>query len=296
MDALTAAFTSHPRRFESFRWAYPVLSRRSGGISLGVNLNPDRACNFGCLYCQVDRRGTAPSGDVDPSGVEAEVGELLGRVAATGLAEAFPGVAAQDRRLSDIALSGDGEPTMRREFPDVCLRLGRLRARWIEAGGDAFRLVLITNATLLDSPTVVGGLDHLHGAGGLEVWAKLDAGTDGFYRKVNESRVPFPRILANIEACSRRYPTRIQTLFFEKDGVIPSDEEVAAWIEVVAGIHAKAPLAGVQLHTVARATAVAGCRPVPEPWLRAVAGRLHARAGLSAEVHGGVDSGSFAER
>src|ERR1700749_4155039 len=48
--------TDHTRLFEHNRFVYPVLSRRSGGISIGVNLNPDKVCNFDCIYCQVDRR------------------------------------------------------------------------------------------------------------------------------------------------------------------------------------------------------------------------------------------------
>ena len=34
--------TQHQRQFETNRFVYPVLSRRSGGISIGVNLNPDK--------------------------------------------------------------------------------------------------------------------------------------------------------------------------------------------------------------------------------------------------------------
>ena len=48
--------SDHARLFEHNRFVYPVLSRRSGGISIGVNLNPDKICNFDCIYCQVDRR------------------------------------------------------------------------------------------------------------------------------------------------------------------------------------------------------------------------------------------------
>ena len=36
----------HPREYANFTYAYPVLSRRSGGVSIGVNLNPDKICNF----------------------------------------------------------------------------------------------------------------------------------------------------------------------------------------------------------------------------------------------------------
>ena len=46
---------SHPRYFGQNSFVYPVLSRRADGISVGINLNPDKACNFDCIYCQVDR-------------------------------------------------------------------------------------------------------------------------------------------------------------------------------------------------------------------------------------------------
>ncbi len=47
--------TRHDRTFDAYRFVYPVLSRRSRGMSVGVNLNPDKVCNFDCIYCQVDR-------------------------------------------------------------------------------------------------------------------------------------------------------------------------------------------------------------------------------------------------
>jgi wyosine [tRNA(Phe)-imidazoG37] synthetase (radical SAM superfamily) len=293
MDALTTAFASHPRHFDKFRWVYPVLSRRSGGLSIGVNLNPDKVCNFDCPYCQVDRRGPAPSSEVVPAKVEGEVRELLARVAATGLAETFPGVAAEDRKLSDVALSGDGEPTMRIEFPDVCGRLSLLREEWIASGGTPFRLVLITNATLLDRPAIKRGLDILCRGGGGEIWGKLDAGTEAFYKKVNVSRVPLAKVVENLAATAASYPLRIQTLFFENNGCIPDEAEIDAWLGHLDTIQRGGPLLGVQLHTIARATAKPGCRPVSVEWLAEVANHVRSRAKLDVEVHSGVESGSF---
>ena len=54
---LLKLIAAHPRSFQENRYVYPVLSRRSKGISIGVNLNLDKVCNFDCVYCQV----TAPS-------------------------------------------------------------------------------------------------------------------------------------------------------------------------------------------------------------------------------------------
>ena len=52
-------FQSHPRSFGENRYVYPVLSRRAGGISLGLNLNIDKVCNFGCVCA----RSIAAKGD-----------------------------------------------------------------------------------------------------------------------------------------------------------------------------------------------------------------------------------------
>ncbi len=46
----------HRRTFRENLYVYAVVSRRSKGISIGINLNPDKICNFDCIYCQVDRK------------------------------------------------------------------------------------------------------------------------------------------------------------------------------------------------------------------------------------------------
>ena len=45
-----AAF-DRPSDFLDNRFVYAVISSRAHGLSLGVNLNPDKLCNYDCLYC-----------------------------------------------------------------------------------------------------------------------------------------------------------------------------------------------------------------------------------------------------
>src|SRR3954465_15723917 len=47
-------------------YVYPVVSRRAGGVSVGINLNPNNACNWRCIYCQVPELvyGMAPAIDL----------------------------------------------------------------------------------------------------------------------------------------------------------------------------------------------------------------------------------------
>lgn len=289
MDPLRAAFASHPRNFDGFRHVYPVLSRRSGGLSIGVNLNLDKLCNFDCPYCQVDRRVPSPRLPVDSARVETELRELLGRYAMTCLDETYPGVPRAARTLRDVALSGDGEPTMEPAFGEVCVRMEAIQSAWRAAGGQPFKLVCITNATLLHRPEVARGLSRLCATDG-EVWAKLDAGSEQWYQRVNISRVPLTKVVENLRSTSRIVPLRIQTLWMEHQGTRPSEEEVDRWLGILADIHATAPLRGVQIHTVARATSQPGCLPMELEWLESV-GESARSIGLEVHVHGGIESG-----
>ncbi|MCZ7653281.1 MAG: hypothetical protein M5R42_01880 [Rhodocyclaceae bacterium] len=69
--------TDHSRDSAGLTYVYPVVSRRAGGVSIGINLNPNNACNWRCIYCQVPdlKRGAAPLIDLDR--LEGECGASL---------------------------------------------------------------------------------------------------------------------------------------------------------------------------------------------------------------------------
>jgi wyosine [tRNA(Phe)-imidazoG37] synthetase (radical SAM superfamily) len=258
MSELVQAHLDHRRSWQDFQYAYPVLSRRSKGVSLGVNLNPDKACNFDCVYCEVDRSTPGPRADIDLAQLEQEMAALLDLTVSGTLFRTSPFDSARpdQRRLNDIAFSGDGEPTTAPEFADAVDCIARLkRAR----GLDQVKLVLITDATRLQAPEVLRGLDLMMANQG-EIWAKLDAGTEAHYREVNRSRVPFAKILDNLAATAARWPIVIQTLFLEWRGQGPGVEEVEAYLACLRGILTRGRLQGIQLYTVAR--------PTPEPEAR----------------------------
>jgi len=163
----------HDRASAGLTWVYPVVSRRAGGVSVGINLNPNRACNWRCIYCQVPGlvRGTAPPVDVE--GLEQELrGFLTDVVHGDFLVRAVPPGA---RVLRDVAFSGDGEPTTCRNFDRVVEKVGRVLADFDLVGQVA--LVLITNGSLVHRPEVLRGLDQMGRLGG-EVWFKLDGGSE----------------------------------------------------------------------------------------------------------------------
>ncbi|MDQ7008310.1 MAG: radical SAM protein [Acidobacteriota bacterium] len=254
------SFTRHPRRLGGRRYVYAVLSRRARGVSVGINLNPDKVCNFDCLYCQVDRTVPPPERQVDEQVLLAELDEIL-RLAAAGRLDALAsleGVAPSHRRLADVAFSGDGEPTSYPRWAELVTSVGDV----IERSLPGTPMTLITNASLFHRPRVRAGLDALAARGG-RVWAKLDAGTEDFYRHVAVTKIPFSRILDNIEEEARRRPLVIQSLFFEEAGRAPAVGEIEAYAARLSGlVAAGGGLQAVQLTTVAR-------RP-PRPEIRAL--------------------------
>src|SRR5690349_14592463 len=131
-------------------YVYPVLSRRARGLSVGINLNPNKACNWRCIYGQVPGlvEGNEPKTDLDLLEIEPR-GFLDHKVLGAWLEQNAPEGA---RELRDVALSGDGESTSAAEFPDVVELAGRLLHEFGHAG--RVPLTLITNGSLVQQPLV----------------------------------------------------------------------------------------------------------------------------------------------
>ena len=242
-----AAHLTHSRQFADFKFVYPVVSRRSRGISIGLNTNPNKACNFDCIYCQVDRIAVPAVQNFDLAVAEAELSALLDIVQSGALAKfpPFDTVPAQLRRLNDIALSGDGEPTTVKNFSAIIEMVVRHKPRGV-------KLVLITNAAGLNRADVQRGLVLMDAHDG-EVWAKLDAGTSDYYRLVNRSGIVFSRILRNVTETACVRPVVIQSLFLKMHGHGPSAEEVSAYCDRLNGIVAAGgKIKLVQVCTLAR--------------------------------------------
>ena len=245
--SLLPAHRSHPRTFAKFRYVYPVVSRRSHGISIGLNTNPNKACNFDCIYCQVDRSAAPGVRCFDLAGAAAELRELVEIVQSGRVAQdpAFANVPPRLLRLNDIALSGDGEPTTVRNFSAVIEMVVAVKPRGV-------KLVLITNAAGLDRVDVQRGLVLMDAHQG-EVWAKLDAGTRDYYQLVNRTGIPFQRILRNITTTAQVRPVVIQSLFLKINGQGPSVAEVVAYCDRLSAIAAAGgKIKLVQVGTLAR--------------------------------------------
>ena len=271
----TLDFRDHRRELDDNRHVYAVVSRRSRGLSIGVNLNPDKVCNFACPYCQVDR--TTPGGPraVDPDRLEAELSHLLGLVRDGSLwsVPPFDSAAPPMRVVRDIALAGDGEPTSSAAFAESVRRVVRQR----DAHGlDGVELQVLTNATLFHRPAVWDGLAALDAAGG-RIVAKLDAGTEPYFQIVDGTRLPLQRVLDNLRDAGRAFGLTLQCMFLTIDGVGPSDAEVSAWADRIRQLLADgARIDLVQVYSVARTPADPRVGPLPTPRLEEIAARARA--------------------
>jgi wyosine [tRNA(Phe)-imidazoG37] synthetase (radical SAM superfamily) len=266
-------FTQHSRHWRQNKYVYPVISRRSKGLSIGVNLNPDTVCNFDCIYCCVDRTVPSAISEVDLEVLGTELDRML-ELAISGKLFAEPPLSATSselRRLNDVAFSGDGEPTSYPRFADACeLAAGLLEKHVCRET----TIVVITNATLLTRPSVAKALRFLDDHNG-EIWAKLDAGTESYYRQVERTSIPLSRVLENILLTGRERPIVIQSLFMKIDGHGPDEAEVAAYVDRVRVlIEGGCQIKLVQVYTVARRTAEANVTPLDTDSLNQIAERL----------------------
>lgn len=238
----------HSRDSAGMVYVYPVVSRRAGGISIGVNLNPNNACNWRCIYCQVPNltRGTAP--DIDLTKLEHELRSFLQEILAGDFMQ--KNVPVESRRLTDIALSGNGEPTSAREFGQVIEIISKLMAEFELVG--KIKLVLITNGSLLHRDYVQDGLRLMANING-EVWFKLDTATAQGMRKTNGTRSSPEKVYERLRIAVALCPTWLQTCMFMLDGKAPSIQEQEAYLDFIAKLgREKLPLKGVLLYGLAR--------------------------------------------
>lgn len=276
--------THHSRSWQQNRYVYPVISRRSRGLSIGVNLNPDKVCNFDCIYCCVDRTILPGKVEVDPELLRRELTVML-RLAQTGLLyedPPFDQTPPELRRLNDIAFSGDGEPTSFAQFPEVC----RIVTHLMKQLGvrEDVKVILITNATLLHLSRVRQGLKVLAESNS-EIWAKLDAGTEEYYRLIDRSSVPLQRILDNILLIGRDRPVVIQSLFMKVHQSPPPPEEIEAYVRRLHDLLcAGCRIDRVQVYTVARRPAESFVSPLDEPLLNQISRRIQ-ELGLVVETY-----------
>lgn len=275
------AVQDHSRQFSDFTFVYPVISRRSGGLSIGVNVNPDKVCNFDCVYCEVDRRVPGKVSRLDLGQMKDELKAMILFVQDGGLAKEpkfsdLPGFLT--RTVKDIAFSGDGEPTMIANFAECVEAVASVKQ---ELGLDRTKIVLITDAAGLDKTDVQRGLGIMDRHQG-EVWGKLDAGTETYYKLVNRTSIRFERILSNLTATARIRPIVIQSLFLKLHGAAMAPDELEAYCQRLNEIgQAGGKILEVHAYTIARPTPEVFATRLSTEELEGIAAVIRTRTGLT---------------
>ncbi|TAN52208.1 MAG: radical SAM protein [Methylococcaceae bacterium] len=276
------SITNHDRNRLGLNYVYPVLSRRAEGLSIGINLNPNNACNWRCIYCQVPglQRGGAPA--IDLALLERELRELLQDVLQGDFFDRLH-VPPAWREIRDIAISGNGEPTSSAEFCRVVDLIGSVAA---SLGLDDCKRVLISNGSLVHQPLVQQGLKRWGELGGI-LWFKLDSATDAGLARINNAGLASAKARANLETAAALCPVWIQTCLFLQDEQPPALHECRAYLELLADLTARSiPLQGVLLYGLARPSRqpeAPRLSALPLEWLESFANDIR-RLGLEVKV------------
>jgi len=283
LSGKTLSTVNHDRGSAALRYVYPVVSRRAGGVSVGINLNPNNACNWRCIYCQVPglTRGTAPP--VDLAVLENELRDFLNELLHGDFMQSR--IPESARRINDIALSGNGEPTSAIEFAQVIELIGRVRRE--TALPEAVKTVLITNGSLLYRSEVQQGLRNMAQLNG-EVWFKLDRASEAGMQLINDTNTSMSKVRDNLVTAIALCPTWLQTCWFALDGEPPSKQDEEDYLEFISALlrDGHKPQ-GVLLYGLARPpqqTEASRLSALPAENLQAFAGRI-SKLGLPVKVN-----------
>ena len=235
----------HSRELSGLKYIYSVISRRAGGLSIGINLNVNNACNWQCIYCEIPNltRDTPPP--IELNIVEQELrfflheiihGDYMGK-----------NVSLEDRHLKDIAFSGNGEPTSAEEFPEVIAIVKKILEEFNLL--HKLKIRLITNGSLMHQAAVIKSVATLKEMNG-EVWFKVDAATEESIKTINQVNLKPHQILERLKNSANVCPTFVQTCVFAIDGNGPSKKDIQAYVELIS--KAKSNIQGVHLYGLAR--------------------------------------------
>jgi len=266
---------NHDRDAVGMTYIYPVISRRAGGVSVGINLNPNNACNWHCAYCQVPNlvRGVAPVIDLDV--LRSELTAMLDDIMHGDFMQQR--VPEDCRQLCDIAISGNGEPTSCQQFDVIVGIILEVMTAFSLLGVIPIRL--ISNGSYIHKTHVQRGL-HLMAEHKGEVWMKVDAATDEAIARINgvdaSAELLFKQVTAVAEVC----PTWIQTCMLAWHGEEPSKDDIAAYVAFLGRLKEEnVPIQGVLLYGLARPSLqpeAENISPLRSAWMEMMSRKIQA--------------------
>jgi wyosine [tRNA(Phe)-imidazoG37] synthetase (radical SAM superfamily) len=269
--------------WKHFEYIYPVVSRRSRGISIGVNLSPEKFCNFNCVYCQIPREEKGEIEDIDVDRLLTELREMLEIDEKGELFKfsPFSKLPSYKRDIHDIAFAGSGEPTLAPQFPEIVERIRDLRDQQL---GDGTKLVLITNSSRLSNDRVRSGLSFLNRDHD-EIWAKLDAGTLEHFKRIDRTTISLEEVTEQIKTVARDFPVVLQSMFMRVRDSAPDWREIVKYCERVASIlSSEGKIKLIQIYTIARKPAEDWVTPLTRQELQRISYVVQQSTGIRSET------------
>ena len=211
----------------------PIFSRRLGS-SLGVNLLPSKGklCNFDCVYCECGWNRDGVGDRTFPSLNDIE----------NALETKMSALAAEGGKVDSITFSGNGEPTMHPDFPEVIDITLRLRDRFFPNA----KVSVLSNATLIGRKAVADALMRVDNP-----ILKLDASTDELVRKINKpvGTYRLDEVVGNMKLFKGRFV--LQTMFLKSpDFNTAEPEALARWMDIVREVRPRE----IMVYTIDRET------------------------------------------
>lgn len=223
----------------------PVPSRRLG-VSLGIDLTPQKACTLNCVYCEcgktdiltMDRKEYVPT---------AEVIDELRHYLST------------DPVLDAVTFSGSGEPTLHVGVGEIIAFLKREFPR--------YRVVMLTNSTLLYLPEVREALMPAD-----LVVPSLDAVSEEVFRRINRPKheCTSAGLIEGLTTFCDEFQGEIWLEVFIVPGVNDTMEELDLFRQVFERLRVDR----IQLNSLDRPGAVDWLESMPRETLMAIAHNL----------------------
>ena len=194
----------------------PIFSRRLGS-SLGVNILPTvgKLCNFDCIYCECGWNKDGKSDGKFPRSAEVEA----------ALEEKMSKAAAEGTPVDSITFSGNGEPTMNPDFPQIVEATVRLRDKYFPAA----KVSVLSNAVLVARKEIADALKKVDNP-----ILKIDASSDELIEKINKpvGKYSLSKIIEALKEFNGNFI--LQTMFLRAmDFDTASREALNAWMDIV---------------------------------------------------------------
>ena len=242
IDILTTI--NHDRKIFKGKYIYPVVSRRAGGLSLGINLNTNSACNWQCIYCEVPNLVRGKPDLINLQELEIELDYWLDQIVNKSFLNQYT---ENKTEFKDIAFSGNGEPTACKQFKEVIAILIKKMNKYKLNRIITIRLITngsyMSNSIIQEALSLISNFSH-------EVWFKIDQVNKEDVKTINQVNLSKANVKKNLEATLKNSPTIIQTCLFKLNKKLPSKESLKAYIDFLKVYEDK--IKAIHLYSLAR--------------------------------------------